>query len=273
MMRKKVLIALVGLACFALTGCDAGGSGQGNNNSYVNEEDDMDNNVIQMTDEEKKILCSIYVNEDRINEGKLYDYQLEALNQFRSANDYLDAKYPGYDFEYFAFSPISKTSDVTKLEFTIDDTENYFTAQLIVEDDEYVITDNLAGYLLSPAYEKMLEEKFKTAGLDKFYVNARISGFYGKEVDANTSMDDIFSLGKSMKRDVEVYVDMPFEDETKKSEVVKTVEEEIRALNIYGAHSVYFVPGIMDECSSGDECLEYRKKNRLNFIQFNTFDL
>lgn len=273
-MRKKVLIALVGLACFMLAGCSAGENGQdNNNNSYVNEEDDMDNNVIQMTDEEKRILCSTYVNEDRINEGKLHDYQLEALMQFRSANAYLEEKYPGYDFSYYAFSPSNTMNAFTKLEFTINDTENYFAVQLIVENDEYVITDNLAGYLIAPEYEKMLEEKFKVAGLDKFYVNARISGYCGKEVDANTSMDDILNMGKSLKRDVEVYIDMPFEDESEKEKVVSIVEEELRNLNTYGAHAVYFVPGITDECASGDECVEYRKKNRLNFIQFNTFDI
>ncbi len=273
-MKKIVFWVLIVLICAISVGCNSGETGQNNNtNLDVNEEDDMGYNTVQMTDEEKKILCSIYVNEDRINEGKLHDYQLEALMQFRSANAYLEEKYPGYEFYYYSFKPKDKMNEFTLLEFTVDDTEHYFAVKVEVEEEGYVITDNLCGYIVKPMYDEMLTEKFKAAGLDNLYVYSKIGGYVGKEMDINTTIDDMLATGKGMKKDVEVYVDMSFEDEEAKQKVLKLVEDELRALDNYGAHCVYFVPGIMEECSSGAECIEYRKKNKLNFIQFNTFDL
>lgn len=232
-----------------------------------------DDGAVVMTDEEKQILCSTYVNEDRINAGELYDYQVEALIQFRFAKEYLQKKYPGYEYNFFVFSPSDKFDDFTTLEFNVDDTENYFTVKVIATDEGYEAEDNLWGYVLRPDFQAMMEELLSDAGLEDFYVFTKMSGYYGEEIAADTTVDEIVDMGRDIKTDLQVFVDMDPSDETKTQEVVDLIEKQLRSIDNYGGHIVYFEPGISEECSNIEECFEYRNEHYdMYSISFNTFD-
>lgn len=73
--------------------------------------------TIELTDEEERILCELYVDEERIREGKLYGYQETCLEQLRFAMDYLEEKYPNKDFEILTIHPKSKVTMRTTVEF------------------------------------------------------------------------------------------------------------------------------------------------------------
>ncbi len=274
-MKKIGLLSLILILLMSiLVGCD-------NENEYDTEitvdsgivieyEDD---GAVVMTDEEKQILCSTYVNEDRINAGELYDYQVEALIQFRFAKEYLQKKYPGYEYNFFAFSPSDKFDDFTTLEFNVDDTENYFTVKVIATDEGYEAEDNLWGYVLRPDFQAMMEELLSDAGLEDFYVFTKMSGYYGEEIDADTTVDEIVDMGRDIKTDLQVFVDMEPSDEEKTQEVVDLIEEQLRSIDNYGGHIVYFEHGISEECSNIEECFEYRNEHYdMYSISFNTFD-
>lgn len=265
-MKKYILFLLTICISITLVGC----IGISKNKSLKEKDEDT---IIDMTKEEETLLCSIYVNEDRIKEGKLYDYQLDALMQFRNANEYLEDKYPSYDFKYFAYHPSNKSNDTSILEFTVDDTENYFIVEIEEKNDEYIITDNLYAYILRPLFDDMLTDKLENAGLTDFYVYTKMSGKFGEELDENATIEDILSFETDMKRDIDIYIDMSPYDEDKKQEIANIVEKELRDLNNYGACIIYFEDGISNKCFSSEECLEYRKKNRMESITFNTFDL
>ncbi len=50
--------------------------------------------IIEMTDHEKALLKDLYIDEERVEQGKLYGYQKSYLMQLRFAAHYLEEKYP-----------------------------------------------------------------------------------------------------------------------------------------------------------------------------------
>lgn len=266
-MKIRVALLVMTLALL-MSGCDNRESNKENGSGY-NKGDE----IIEMTDEEITLLCGFYVNEDRIREGKLHDYQKETLDEFRMAKSYLQEKYPGYTYDFFSISPSDKTQSYTKVEFTIDESSGYYSVMVELLNGEYVVTDNFYGYVLGAAFDEMLEQKLSEAGLTDFGVHAGLSGFVGKDIDANTTMDELLALGSTIKIDITVWIDMPGLDENENQKKVALIESTVRELEIYGGHIVYFGEGVVNSCHTFDDFVEYRKKNSLESVSFNTFDM
>lgn len=102
--------------------------------------------TIELTEEEERILCELYVDEERIREGKLYGYQETCLEQLRFAMDYLEEKYPDKDFTILAIHPKSKINMRTTVEFyELGDTENYHNLFIEPDADGWVGEDDFEG--------------------------------------------------------------------------------------------------------------------------------
>lgn len=102
--------------------------------------------TIELTDEEERILCELYVDEERIREGKLYGYQETCLEQLWFAMDYLEEKYPGEDFTILAIHPKSKVTLRTTVEFyEPGNTENYHNLFIEPDGDGWVGEDDFEG--------------------------------------------------------------------------------------------------------------------------------
>ena len=89
---------------------------------------------IELTEMEEKILCELYIDEDRIREGKLFEYQKECLEQLRFAVNYLKEKYPDVEFEILTINPKSKLNMITRVTFKETGTTDRQYA-LVVEPD------------------------------------------------------------------------------------------------------------------------------------------
>ena len=274
-MTKKYIsiITFIIAMAFGLCGCNKEKEETGETSNTKIELETDEDEVIEMTDEEKNILCSVYVNEDRINEGKLYDYQLEALMQFRYAKEYLQKKYPGYEYNFYAFYPADISNPLTTLEFTVDNTEHYFSVEVHSTDEGYMAKDDLFTYILRPEFDAMMEKRLADAGIENCMVYTKMSGRFGEEIDDNTTVEEIVDMGRDIKIDFDIYIDMEITEDGQAEEVVEIIEEEMISMNNYGAHFVYFESGISSECSNSEECLEYRKTHYDMYnISFNTFD-
>ena len=102
--------------------------------------------TIELTDEEERILCELYVDEERIREGKLYGYQETCLEQLRFAMDYLEEKYPDKDFTILAIHPKSKVTLRTTVEFyEPGDAENYHNLFIDPDVDGWTGVDDYEG--------------------------------------------------------------------------------------------------------------------------------
>lgn len=102
--------------------------------------------IIKMTKEEERILCELYVDEERIREGKLYGYQKTCLEQLRFAIEYLEEKYPDKDFVILAIHPKSKVNMRTTVEFyEPGDAERYHNLFIEPDGDGWVGKDDFEG--------------------------------------------------------------------------------------------------------------------------------
>ena len=55
--------------------------------------------VSNLTEDEKRLLTGAFGEEKRIEEGRLFSYQREALDQLRAGESYLKERYPDRDFQ------------------------------------------------------------------------------------------------------------------------------------------------------------------------------
>ena len=62
-------------------------------------------NEVELTQEKKDFLTAISMDEERVQAGKLYDWQIEVLRQYDYAMDYLEKKYPSHSFKFTACNP------------------------------------------------------------------------------------------------------------------------------------------------------------------------
>lgn len=225
---------------------------------------------VKMTDEEKTILCSAYNDDERINGGILRNYEYEALKQFRACKLYLKEKYPGYDYDFCYFSPSNKYHNFTILKFTIKDSEETFTVKVRVGERKYTITDDFFGYVLSPRYNEFLAQKLDEIMDGEFVVYARFSGYVGKSIDANTTLEEIIAKGDKLKININVVVNSSDVDDNKRQKIAKEIELYLKSIGNYGCHTIYFGTDIVKSCSTWDEFVEFRKNNVMESVDFDT---
>ena len=126
-MKRAIFVVSFFLAML-LIGCRQGERPA--NNAVVEEEMEK----IELTEMEEMILCELYIDEDRIREGKLFEYQKECLEQLRFAVNYLKEKYPDVEFEILTINPKSKLNMITRVTFKETGTTDRQYA-LVVEPD------------------------------------------------------------------------------------------------------------------------------------------
>lgn len=219
------------------------------------------NKVTPMTDVEKELLCMSYGNEERIMEGKLTKRQKEGLKELRMATNYLEEKYPGYELNFFYFSSSTSYHKFCRLEFIVDGCEDYFTVQIAVTDDGYIIRDNFFEYVLGPAYNEMISQKLTDVGIDNFVVHTRMGGYVDRSVDANISMDEFIEQMKNHDVNVYVFLDMSGKNEAENQRIIKLIEQQLKEVDNRGYHRIYFVPEITQHCSTWKEGFEYSKEH------------
>ena len=61
--------------------------------------------VPELTQEKKDFLAKMSVDEERVQNGKLYDWQVEALRQYDYAMGFLQEKYPSHTFKFTFCNP------------------------------------------------------------------------------------------------------------------------------------------------------------------------
>lgn len=109
--------------------------------------------TMKMTDEEKRFLKSIYIDEKRIEDGLLYSYQEKMLLHYRLALEYLHEKYPGYTFQIQTGSSINKLNTRATFHFTEKNTDGWFDLYLDPEAEDECLTDNFYGAIIREAYD------------------------------------------------------------------------------------------------------------------------
>ena len=252
-MRRKIIVGVLLGISILCTGCM--GSFRWIDRAariYESEEDyDEDDSMTkrEMTEEQMELLCLISVDEERVRKGELLDWQIEVLNQYDYAMEYLADKYPSYEFRIVYCEPENVINSYTTFTFVEkSDEETYYDLYLDVYKEEgaenrYEARDNFYGALFEDEFaEKMLElvqEKFPECVDAK----SNITCVQGKEYGETLDLDRVLSGQLKMDQDTILFITIEEKGDAEYSEKVMELKEFIVEHGIYGSYEVRFVKG------------------------------
>lgn len=267
----SVLVLTVGLLCGCAAKEGATGKEEGQFESKVVIEEREQMQDIKLTEEEEKLLCEVYINEDRIKEGVLLDYQVECLEQIRLAKQYLEQKYPETAFEIIQIAPMSKINTITEVSFVANSDDTVYNMQITKENDEYQAADNYYGVLIREAYDEYLTEQLKKKGFSTGITYTKFSHVYGAEIDGRLTVEKILELDKDLSRNTGIFVEGAKQEA---GSISKEIEDYVRSLGIYGSYTVYVIEDMTNVGQTGDALSDYVSNTRegIEVTYFNCFD-
>lgn len=209
----------------------------------------------EMTDEEKQFLEGIYMDEERIEKGKLYSYQKTMLMHYRFVLKYLNEKYPSYDFKIESGTPINKVNTYATFNFTEKNTEGRFRCYLYQE-EELDCKDNFYGYIIREAYDDYIYHQCIDSIPSLLGTYSVISCARGIEYDENLTMEEIVSGDKPLhpwSPQTRIYLAGGRISEDEWEQTVETVENTIKAHELYGYYIIdYLYDGSVSEFDAAE---------------------
>ena len=275
-MKKKGLVIAISIFALLNNGCSVYDNGTDKlyESEYM-EVNDMDK--IELTEQEEKLLCDLYMNEDRIREGKLYDYQVKCLEKIRFGMEYLKNKYPGKSFVFLTCNPQSKVNSSTIITFyEKKDKEKNYTLEIKTEGDSDQGFDNYYGSLLADAYDQAVAEKLLEEGIEGCVTFTTFRGLHGNEVDGSLTVEKIFKKGSALGRNTDIFIDSDLYDIGMRDEIVDTIKTVMIQNDLYGSYHIYFIHGILEQGSTGEQSeayvIEHQGDADIYVQNFNCFD-
>lgn len=227
-------------------------------------------NNISLSKDEERLLCEVYMDEERIHDGNLLDYQINCLNEIRSAKKYLKEKYDK-DFIILNYSPITELNCVGEMNFTtedeIHDTDIYYELQLKRADDgNFLLSDDYYGVLIREKYDQAFQEILKQSIKIPFVSKTMFDVLMGKEIDGKISIEEIMSLGEKLGRETSLYFN---EEDIVVKAIQKKIENIVYENKLYGSYALYYAENLLDK-----ERLDNRDLNmeEVKVIRFNCFN-
>ena len=232
-----VFVCLLTLLIIALvTGCGGSKASSLNEIDYNDGKEDVEPmDVTTMSDREKEILGRVYADKKQITEGKLFSHQKEALRQLRAGLDYLERKYPGYEFNILSFAPANKFTPWAVFQFQNQPSEECVMT-ITPQNGDFVCADNYYSVLLREKYDDELQKILAHNGFEVVTYTLFPTPM-GEEIGENTSTDTLISMGTSLTRNTNLYLFANQESET----TAQALQAALSANGIYGFYSLYFV--------------------------------
>jgi len=220
--------------------------------------------VYELTDEEKEWLKVKFGDEERIEEGRLYENEEKQLKMAREGLSVLEEKYPGYHFRITWLDRFD-----TWTSFTVYEESTGEKVVMNVEEDEgsgYEVTDNFYEYFFADKYAAYIGELLAGEGINEVTVRTGLYSEAGKEYDINMTVEDILNgkLEVSPSITVKVYVGDITEEEC--VEYMSRLQKIIENTSVFGAYSIYFKnvtkEEMMNSGESGETIYEYHFRFR-----------
>ena len=255
----RIVLVICSLLCWGCLGC----SSRKQEEMISSEGDVAMKDEQNLTDKEKELLIRVFGNEENIKNNKLYDYQIEALNQLRTGEDYLIQKYPSHTFEITHFENATKLTNQAISNY-VDEYGRSFAVTITPENGEYVCRDTYYGLAIQEHYDREIEQLLSEAGITaKTYTDFPMPA--GFEVDETASLSSINEIEPKITRCTHIYVD----EAEKGSEIYERTKKNLESNRAYGSYILYYVPSF--EILS----IEDLEQNRQNYesVSFNCFDV
>lgn len=168
-------------------------------------------NKMNLTENEMELLKYAYTDDDRIEEGLLFDYQVEALHMIRKCSVYLNVRYPMYNLTMVSFLPQDKKRNYTEIHFRNEGSLVTYTLRYKMGETD-TFSDNFYDVPFEDVYDKRIEKELKKNGVEAlaytvfpFLISDKIEDLDAlwnkKELGRNT---EIFILCDSMPNESEM---------------------------------------------------------------------
>ena len=235
---SKIFILVCFVCILCLTGCGSKGI-QG---------------VVDLSDDEVIMLECMYNNKERIESGKLFDYQLDNLERYRLAKDYMLDKYPDCSYEFINGEPKSKLTPYAK--FYIEDDSD--TVYQICVKDNFVVEDNFYASFFESQYEDYIVEYLRDRINGVIEVSSKMPFTKGVDYGFSMEMSDIISGEIEINTNTIIHIIGSCE-----SDVLVTIRSMSEDCNLYGSYIIYFYRTAEDykiENYSDKETFQYFKE-------------
>ena len=238
--KAGILPVIIAAMMVLLTGCTDSftaaeeNSEQTGGEAMSGEENGM--SVTDMTETEKKILIDVFGEEQRLEEGKLFSYEREALDQLRAGESYLQQRYPEYMFQTESFSPADRFRPWAELRFRDELSPTCLVKVFPSEDGtEFVCEDNFYGYLVQESYDSGIEEILEKAGCPARSYTVFLSTA-GSNLPVDPSVEELLAYDPELGRQTALYVSASEPDD----EIVDSMQKALLVHKMYGNYWVYF---------------------------------
>ncbi len=227
----------------------------------------------ELTPEEEMIFCSVYVDEDRIINGRLFQYQVKELERLRFGRTYLEEKYPGKKFVFRSFAPATKVDLTGKVLFSLsEDEENLYRLRVKETDSGFEAADDYYKDCVREAYDRMLQGLIRDSlGINSLTYTEFLS-LKGPEINGNTPVDSLIAEKDRLSRDTVVFLDGRDVENNTASELKKLFKDNI----LYGSYGVYYANNLLMDQQDGKKLLEEVNgvdRSVVERFYFNCFDI
>lgn len=196
---------------------------------------------IELTQQEISLLGAVYPNQERIENGELFDYQEEALYQLRAGKAYLEQKYPGISFEITSFMPANQFTQWAELTFCDEKGDREYRLTVTPEGESYTCADDYYGAVLREPYDQEIVQTLAAGGFTVLSYT-QFPAPAGMEIGADTSVDDIIAMGSRLTRNTHLFSDQPCTQER-----ADQMKELLSQAGFYGSFTLYQVPSLEEE--------------------------
>ena len=237
----------------------------------------------ELTQEEEKLLCSIYVDEERILNGFLFSHQVDALNVLRFGHGYLEEKYPGTEFVFLLFHPSDRLNRAGRIIFSVSGDENK-TYRLDVTqkgdtegtgsdaDMQYEARDDYYKIFVRDEYDEMLQNLIAGSMGIRSLVYTDFTELRGREIDGRTPVEVLVAEKEKLSRRTSIFLE--------RNDVEYNTVSDLRTLfkdnGLYGSYGVYFANGILYGQNDPEQLLlemEEVDRSVVGREYFNCFDI
>lgn len=248
-MKKKLIPFVLTFGLVGITGC------MGVLPKNQQEVNAMEKNA-ELTQEKKDFLKKISMDEERIEEGKLYDWQTELLNQYDYAMEYLGKKYPSHKFAFTDCKPKEKGTSFSTFWFQEDGGKDTFELHLTVDNDKkYDCEDNYYGELLKDSYESALLSLLQKEVPECAAVTTSFSTVQGEKFDEQLTGEEVLEGNDKLTNMTEIYV---LETDASNAKILADkIQSQIEEKKIYGS---YYVEVMNAEPEDGESWKEFWKE-------------
>lgn len=216
-----IVILILGMIMF--NGCKDNG---------FNKENNM--GKIDLTDDEKRVLKDIFIDEDRICKGELLDYQIRCLEQIRYSEKYLKRKYNN-DFYIVSYEQISKLNSVGRMHFRKEDESDIYELILEKDNDGYMARDNYYNRIIQDKYDDYLKSLIIEETGINCLTDTEFKSLMGEEADSNLSIDKVLELGNELSRHTYIYIK---EYGISENDIEIILKKFMLENNLYGSYTV-----------------------------------